>query len=341
MKIAVGLSGGIDSTASVLKLLHEGHDVVAVFLNMLPEGVYQEKTCCSLDSKLLARRVAKQIGVPFEEWNLQEDFSSNVISIFKAMMKRGLTPNPCVFCNRSVKLGTFVRMALERGFDAVATGHYARQCEGQLYKGKDLWKDQSYMLSLVSPDILKHVIFPLGNLTREDVIDFAQSNGITYIPRSSQDICFMPQGGFDAFVQQSFPELSKEGNVIYHGKTIGQHRGYAYYTIGQRKGIGIGFKEPLYVKAVEPKTNTVFVGTSEELFSGAMDVAVINNFMPVSEMSQIKIRYHAPSVNAHVERIKGTILHVVFEKPVRAITPGQVAVAYEDDAVQWAGIILR
>jgi tRNA-specific 2-thiouridylase len=341
MKIAVGLSGGIDSTAAVLRLVDEGHQVVAVFLNMLPEGPYQEKTCCSIDSKLLAKRVARQIGIPFEEWNLQDAFQKNVIDIFSSMTLKGLTPNPCVFCNRYVKIGSFVREALNKGYDAVATGHYARQNEGQLYKGKDEFKDQSYMLSLVNKDVLAHVLFPVGEMTREEVLQYAQSKGISYIPRSSQDICFMPPGGLDEFIEQHLPQATNEGPVILHGEIVGKHRGYARYTIGQRRGLGIGYSEPLYVKEVNPNTNTVYVGTSQELFSNSMKVAIINQFDSITRRAQIRIRYHAPAQEATVEPLEGSLVDVRFDKPVRAITPGQIAVAYEENRVLWAGLILR
>jgi len=341
MKIAVGLSGGIDSTVSLLRLKEEGHHVTAVFLNMLPEGEYQEKTCCSVDSQLLAKRVAMNQGVPFEVWDLTETFQKHVINIFKAMVKKGLTPNPCVFCNRCVKIGAFVELAMQKGFDAVATGHYARQREGNLYKAIDSWKDQSYMLALVEKQVLAKVLFPLGELTREEVISYAHSHGIKHVPRSSQDICFMPRGGMEQFITQNISEVTKPGPIIFRGHIIGEHRGYPYYTVGQRRGLGVAHREPLYVKKIDPISNTVHVGTSEELFSEHMTVVMMNQFSALTRQVEIKIRYRAHSVPAFVEQSNEPILSVRFSQPVRAITPGQIAVAYDGDKVQWAGIILN
>jgi len=341
MKIAVGLSGGIDSTVTLLRLKEEGHHVTAVFLNMLPEGEYQEKTCCSVDSRLLAKRVASNLGVPFEVWDLTQTFQSNVINIFKAMIKKGLTPNPCVFCNRSVKIGAFVEIAMHQGFDAIATGHYARQKKGDLYKALDAWKDQSYMLALVQKQVLAKVLFPLGELTHEDVIDYAHSHGIEHVPRSSQDICFMPRGGMEQFIKQNLSQLARPGPLVFQGNIVGQHKGYPYYTVGQRRGLGVSHGEPLYVKEVDPTTNTIYVGTSAEIFSESMTVILMNQFYPLTDQAEIKIRYRSPSVPAYVKQINGPILHVRFSQPVRAITPGQIAVAYDGDKVLWAGIILN
>ncbi|NPV87920.1 tRNA 2-thiouridine(34) synthase MnmA [Coprothermobacteraceae bacterium] len=340
MKVAVGISGGIDSTVALLMLREQEYDVTAVFLKLLPDGLYQPRTCCSVESRQLAERVAKFAGVPFEVWDLSPIFRKYVMDIFKAQLARGLTPNPCVYCNRYVKIGAFVDVAQSKGFELVATGHYARQLDGKLYTGVDHRKDQSYMLALVPRATLQKTTFPLGNMTRQDVLDYARAKGLVHVPRSSQDVCFVPAGGLEEFIKREIGELLRPGPMILDGHIVGYHKGFPLYTVGQRRGLGVAHKEPLYVKRIDPKHNTVELAESDGLFSDNMLVAVMNQFTAPASQAYVKIRYQAAAVPADVRVWRGSILRVDFLQPQRAVTPGQIAVAYYGEQVLWAGIIL-
>ncbi len=354
--VLLGMSGGVDSSVAALLLTEEGYDVRGVTLQvwehedetMATTKKWQERGCCKVG---LARHVAKLLNISHEVVAARDVFQQGVIDDFISGYLSGETPNPCVRCNERVKFGMLYQLAQARGADYVATGHYARiQSTAQgysLYKGIDPKKDQSYFLYRLSPSWLPHIVFPLGHMHKPEVWARAEKMGLPIEElQESQEICFVTQGDYREFIKLEAPHAVRPGPFVdSHGRFLGKHRGIAFYTPGQRKGLGLATGDRLYVQHVIPETNTVVVGKDDALRHHECFVRDINWFddtAPTDSQSVlVKYRYASPAVPGRlIPEPEGT-MNVQFETPQKALSPGQSAVFYEGDRVLGGGIIQR
>ena len=346
--VTVAMSGGIDSAVSALVALENGYKVTGATMRLCPkitnDGDMTEQDICD------AAAVCKTLGIPHRVYNMQDLFETTVIRDFVDTYYRGGTPNPCIVCNKTMKFGAFLDKEIESGADYIATGHYARieEKDGRflLKKAADERKDQTYMLWSLSQHQLAHTIFPLGDMTKPEIRELGEKRGFVIAHKSdSQDICFVPDGDYAAFLEKTVGERYPEGNYIDEsGKILGKHKGIIHYTIGQRKGLGLSLGKPGFVTAIDPKANTVTVVSDETHIFSTRLVCNTLNFQKLKPMdcgtvrAEGKVRYAAKPVMATVQ-IKGDIAEVLFDSPVRAVTPGQSVVFYDGDDVLFGGII--
>ena len=342
MRILLGLSGGVDSTYAALALKEAGHDVEAAVLMM------HEYT--SIDE---AQESADSLGIPLHVIDVRDEFEKIVKSNFVSEYTNARTPNPCVVCNSEVKFFYLLKYATENGFDRIATGHYAgikkfSEKDGEYYavcRGADAKKDQTYMLWTLSQDVLKHVELPLGGLTKAEAREIAAQMCFPMAARKdSQDICFVPDGDYAAFIEKMTGKAPVGGDFIdREGRVLGRHKGQLHYTIGQRKGLGIALGRPAFVVEKSAEHNTVTLGENEDLF-GKRLVAKNINLIPFDKMDApmkllAKARYRHEAAFARVEQIDADTLAVEFDEPQRAICQGQSLVLYDGDYVVGGGII--
>lgn len=348
------MSGGIDSSIAASLLVDKGFDVIGVTLQVWQDEYSQPDHggCCSIDAVEDARRVAYQLGIPHYVLNYRRFFAQTVIADFVSEYRRGRTPNPCVRCNEAVKFGHLLqRLKILEG-DYLATGHYAvirqssaaNRLDYSLCKGVDADKDQSYALAGVRREALPKLLFPLGEMYKRDVKQLAADRGLRVAGKpESQEICFIPDNDYRRYLQVAAPEMREEGPIVdvRSGQELGRHEGIAFYTVGQRKGLGVQAPRPLYVTALDRGTNTVFVGSDQELYTRKMSLSKLNwleEKRPLSAHLDVKIRYNTPASPATVD-IRGDAAQVTFRESQRAITPGQAAVFYEGETVLGAGTI--
>jgi len=308
--------------------------------------------CCSIEDAEDARAVATALGIPFFVFNFSDSFEEQVIERFIAAYRQGRTPNPCIDCNRFMKFEKFLIRATELEAEYIATGHYAKitqEPSGRylLSRGVDAAKDQTYVLYAMTQPQLARTLFPLGGFTKETVREIAANLGLaTATKRDSQDICFAPDGDYAGFIEGYTHQPCLVGDFISPaGKVIGQHKGIIHYTIGQRKGLGLYGSKPQYVSALDPEANTVTVGGAEDLFSKSL-VAGDINLIPIEKLDgpinvQAKVRYSQQAQPAKVWQTDKDELYIEFEKPQRAITPGQAVVFYDGDVVIGGGTIVN
>ncbi|MEI8348603.1 MAG: tRNA 2-thiouridine(34) synthase MnmA [Candidatus Omnitrophota bacterium] len=344
-KIAVGLSGGIDSSFAAYLLVRQGWDVVGFTLKFYP----QENRCCDLDSLYEAQRLCHKLGIPHYVIDAGELFKKEIIAYFIESYLKGMTPNPCAFCNRFIKFGYFLEKAKSLGIDYVATGHYARIAKKKdvflLKRAKDNKKSQEYFLSLIKPAVLGKLVFPLGNYLKEEVKKIVQKEKVIFKPRKeSQDICFVEEQSYAHFIEKNTCDFKRyEGDIRHvNGTALGKHKGIYRFTYGQRGGLGIGWSEPLYVAAIDARTNTVVVGEKKYLYKDIFLVQSLNWFSPPEKYRtiKVKIRYNSPWYDCRL-KIDGQVVTVSLKEKVAAITPGQIAVFYHNDMVVGAGIISK
>lgn len=355
-KIVVAMSGGVDSSVAALLVRQAGLEAIGVTLSLQKDGSEEifpgEKTCCSVDDVNDARKVCARLGLPFYVFNFKDAFRSEVIDRFVDAYRRGETPNPCIDCNRHIKFGKLIARAQQIGFDGIATGHYARiERDGPsgrylLKKGRDAQKDQSYMLYTLTQEQLSRTLFPLGSLSKAEVREIAEQNGLVNAhKRDSQDICFVPDGDYAAFIENYTHTAFPPGDFIgTAGEIYGTHKGIIHYTIGQRKGLGLSFPQPMYVAKIDPVQNQVTLAPHEALFSTTVTAKQINlvavDSLPAPIHAQVKLRYrHAPQP-ARVQQTAPDELRVEFQEPQRAATPGQALVVYDGDTVIGGGVIV-
>lgn len=350
----IAMSGGVDSSVAALLTQRAGYECTGAMMRLFSNeeiGIEGESRCCSLDDAEDARSVAHRIGMPFFVFNFSDKFRDCVIEKFVRTYKHGATPNPCIDCNRFLKFERFFLRAQEMGIDHIVTGHYASVYYDDvshrwgLRKGIDDSKDQSYVLYALTQEQLAHTLLPLGTMTKKEVRAIAEENNfINARKRESQDICFVPDGDYASFIERYTGEPLAAGDFVdTHGNVIGRHRGFVRYTIGQRRGLGLSLREPLYVCAKRAQDNTVVLGKSDELFSKSLTASDINLITCEKITSPIhvkaKTRYRQREAWATVEQIGDSRIRVDFDEPMRAITSGQAVVLYDGDIVVGGGTI--
>lgn len=352
MKIIVGISGGVDSSVAAKLLLEQGHEVCGVTFRMFGEKIRNTGIqVVQNEERILdeGAQAARVLGIPHRVYDFSMAFERDVVEYFVESYRCGETPNPCYLCNKRIKFGLFLDYALRDGFDAVATGHYAklsRNTAGQyvLERGVDSQKDQSYFLALLSQYQLSKTLFPLAELTKDEVRQIAAAAGLGNAYKAdSQDICFVPGGDYTAVIDVLAPGAFPAGDFIdIHGKKIGTHRGLHRYTIGQRRGLALPFGYPVYVVAKSAVGNTVTVGTEQDMAAAACTVRDVNWIAGVPQepfYAEVKTRYRQQLKKARIELLGDTSVRVVFEVPERAVACGQAAVFYAGNAVLGGGII--
>ena len=339
-KVAVAVSGGVDSSAAALLLKEAAYEVIGIHMRLWdsPRCDYQAHR---------AENICRILDIPYHQVDLQKKFEFCVVDYFCQEYQQGRTPNPCVACNQHIKFGLLLDKALSLGADYLATGHYAKVKHSRdghrLLKAADTSRDQSYFLYTLTQEKLGHVLFPLGEHSRDEVKQMAKQAGLPTATRSSQDICFISQKNYGAFLSQRFSTLP--GDIIdTQGRKLGQHRGIAFYTIGQRHGLGLASDKPLYVIKIEPESNRIVLGHEKELYSQkltAQKLSWISGKAPREPITiKAKIRYKSKEAEA-VLFFRNDSVDVHFTQPQKAVTPGQAIVFYNVDEVMGGGIIER
>ena len=347
------MSGGIDSTVSAMLLLEQGYELVGVtfrtYDSMKDSCLAKEKGCCTIDSIMEAKHNAERMGFEHHIVDFRESFRRCVIQDFIDEYMSGRTPNPCILCNSTIKWGEMLHLANEMGCDYIATGHYARIAErdGHTYlrTAADTHKDQTYFLWRLTEEQLKRTIFPLGNYTKDQVREIARQHGYEKLAtkRESQEICFIPDDDYRAFLRANVPDYEERVRpgeyVDAQGKVLGTHQGFVNYTIGQRKGLGIALGHPAYVTHIDAETNRVTLGTNDDLLATELKFkpSVLRNNVITGSRLTAKVRYRSPSVPVEIK--DEGCLH--FAAPVWGVTPGQSVVIYQDDLVVGGGVILK
>ena len=347
-KVLIAMSGGVDSSVAAHLVLQSGFQCAGATMRLCDHALLGQPPA---DNVADALAVSQKLGVPFYEFDCTTDFRNHVVSPFVDAYEEGLTPNPCILCNQHLKFDLFLKKAMELGYDYVVTGHYARidrdPVTGRylLRKAPDTTKDQSYFLAGLTQYQLSHTLFPLGELTKEQVRQIAEDQGfINARKRDSQDICFIPDGDYFAFMQRYTSKQYPSGDFLdMNGKVVGKHSGAVAYTLGQRKGLGIALGEPVYVCGKDMEKNTVTVGPNEALFSTTL-LAKDWNWISIPELTApmqvaAKARSRHQEQPATVYPMEDGSAKVVFDQPQRAITPGQAVVLYDGDIVVGSGTI--
>jgi len=353
-KVVVGMSGGVDSSVAAALLKKKGCEVIGVTFKIWPKeecGSSTGRACCNLEAVTRARSVCGDLGIPYYVFDLSLEFKRDVIDYFCSQYLKGLTPNPCVVCNEKIKFGYLLEKAKAFGADSVATGHYARLAKDAgnarriLKEGKDKKKDQSYFLFRLSQRQLEHSIFPLGEMTKARTRKIARSLKLkTCDTVSSQDVCFIQDMDYSEYIRNKTGVEIGEGDIVDKaGKVLGRHKGFPYYTIGQRRGIGIASSEPLYVTAIDAAKNRIVIGTKKDVMKRSLSAGDLNWISakgidkPVRMYA--KIRYGARKAKALVTKTGEASVRVDFDEPQEAPTPGQAVVFYDRDVVAGGGWI--
>lgn len=346
------MSGGVDSSLAAKLMVDRGYECIGCTMKLYHNedvGAERSRTCCSLDDVADARSVAYKLGMPFYVFNFTDAFKDTVIRKFIESYEKGITPNPCIDCNRYMKFDKLYERAKLLGCDYIVTGHYARieEIDGRFFlkKAVDETKDQSYVLYSMTQQQLAHTVFPLGDMKKTQVRQIAEQNGFINADKpDSQDICFVPNGDYAQVIELQTGKKPVAGNFVdKQGNILGPHKGVIHYTVGQRKGLGISSSKPLYVCEICPKSGNVVLGNNDDLFSTELDVDDFNwisGSVPKGEFRcKAKIRYRQCEQWATVLPTGETTVHIVFDEPQRAITPGQAAVLYDGDTVLGGGTI--
>ncbi|MFT7184135.1 MAG: tRNA-specific 2-thiouridylase [Oceanicoccus sp.] len=360
-RVMIGMSGGVDSSVTAALLKAEGYDCVGVYMNLWADPTlfdlkdkqkFPQNKCCSIESLMFARQICQKLDMPFYSVNFEEQFKKNVVDFFLDGFKEGETPNPCVRCNKTIKFGLFFEKMKELGCDYLATGHYAQlktEEEGRvsLHLGLDQTKDQSYFLYNLTQTELKQLKFPLGGYTKSEVKALAKKYELKELEnkKESQGVCFYPEKTYFGFLERYLePEKDyEEGEIINtENKVLGTHKGLPFYTVGQRKGIGIGGGPALYVNKLDKINNAIIVGSEEELESSEVDLREVNfisGLAPDESLTyQFRIRSHGTFVSGQLKKIE-TGYHISFDSPQNSVMAGQSLVIYKDNELIGGGIM--
>ena len=357
MKALIAMSGGVDSSVAAGIMIERGYECTGCMMKLFDvfdvaedeESFRDEKTCCSVDDAVDARNVASRLNMPFYVLNFKDEFKEKVIDHFVRSYESGVTPNPCIECNKYLKFGKLYEKAKELGCDTIVTGHYARiEKSGDEYvlkKAKEPSKDQSYVLYGMTQELLKHTVFPLGDMSKDETRAIAERKGfINSNKPDSQDICFVPDGDYASVVERYSRNKPQTGDFVYKdGTVLGKHKGIIHYTIGQRKGLNISFSKPLYVCEICPSECRVMLGDNEDLFKDTFKASEVNWISlkkPAGKLRcSAKVRYRHKEEPGELEFLDDETVRFVFDEKQRAITPGQAAVFYDGDIVLGGGVI--
>ena len=350
-RVLVAMSGGVDSSVAAAMLVEQGYDVVGATMKLFcHDGDLPDRPCCSLDSVNDARRVCQSLGVPHYVLNLESAFGRDVVDDFVQEYASGRTPIPCVRCNTFTKFRDLLVKADAIDAKWIATGHYARTVDGELHRGLDRSKDQSYFLWGIDRSVLRRMLLPVGAQTKVETRSVAHRLGLEVIAEKteSQDICFVPDGDHTKIIRQRLgddaPALANGPFVLSNGSTVGTHDGFARFTIGQRRGLPGGFREPMFVVDIRPRDRAVVIGPREELLGRGVIARSINWLVDAPSIGSrvsIQIRHRASPASAEIVRVDGDEIELALDEPVTAITPGQSLVLYDRDRVLGGGLIER
>jgi tRNA-specific 2-thiouridylase len=350
-RVLVAMSGGVDSSVAAALLVRQGYDVVGATMKLGCHGdELPDRPCCSLDSVNDSRRICDQLGVPHYVLNLESAFSRDVVRDFVDEYARGRTPIPCVRCNTFTKFRDLVHKADAIDARWIATGHYAQVCDGVLRRGLDPNKDQSYFLWGIAQSVLSRMLLPVGGQTKAETRAVAHELGLELVAekRESQDICFVPDGDHAKVIARELgagaPALSRGPFVRRDGAVVGEHDGYARFTVGQRRGLPGGFSEPMFVVEIRPATRAVVIGPRAELLGRGVVAREVNWLVDAPAAGrgvEVQIRHRARPARGTLVRVDAGELEVVLEEPVSAITPGQSLVLYDGETVLGGGVIER
>lgn len=354
-KVVVGMSGGVDSSVAAYLLKEQGYDVIGVTMQIWQDEdrAIQEENggCCGLSAVDDARRVAADLGIPYYVMNFKKEFKRDVIDYFIEEYRQGRTPNPCIACNRYVKWESLLKRSLDIGAAYIATGHYARIVKldnGRytLMRSATLAKDQTYALYNLTQEQLSCTLMPVGEYSKDEIREIAETINLQVASKpDSQDICFVPDGDYASFIEETTGEKVVPGNFVdLDGNILGQHKGIIHYTVGQRKGLGLSLGKPVFVLEIRPETNEVVIGDNEDALSYTLRANRIN-FMSVEDLEGdkrvfAKIRYNHKGAWCTVKKCGEDEILCTFEEPQRAITPGQAVVLYDGDYVFGGGTII-
>lgn len=354
-KVVVGMSGGVDSSVAAYLLKEQGYDVIGVTMQIWQDEdrAIQEENggCCGLSAVDDARRVASELEIPYYVMNFKKEFKRDVIDYFIEEYRQGRTPNPCIACNRYVKWESLLKRSMEIGADYIATGHYARIVKLEngrytLMRSATIAKDQTYALYNLTQEQLSHTLMPVGEYSKEEVRKIAEKINLQVANKpDSQDICFVPDGDYAGFIEESTGEKIQPGNFVdMEGNILGQHKGIIHYTVGQRKGLGLALGKPVFVIEIRPETNEVVIGDREDSLSYTVRANQVN-FMSVENIEGeirvfAKIRYNHKGAWCTVKKTGADEILCTFDEPQRAITPGQAVVLYDGDYVLGGGTII-
>jgi tRNA-specific 2-thiouridylase len=348
MRVVAAMSGGVDSSVTAALLREQGHEVVGVTLQLWPKQT--GGGCCGLDAIEDARRVAYRLGILHYVMDVRRAFEDAVVEDFCAEYARGRTPNPCVVCNNAIKWGALLDRARELDAEVVATGHYARLEHDEnsalmMKKGRDAAKDQSYFLCRLTREQLEHALFPVGGLTKRQVREKAVALGLPVADRpESQEICFVPEDDYTGFLTERTGNSGVPGPIVdLNGRVLGEHKGIASYTVGQRHGLGLAAGKPLYVISIDAASNTVTVGGREDTFSPGLTAGHFNWLLPEAPIfpleAEVKVRSRAAAVRGKIESASGGTVRVTFAEPQMAVTPGQTVAFYRGETVIGGAVI--